>query len=141
MDQNQDVNWISLTGYNQIEAENEEKLYKALEKKSNSSFKSDLDAQIAIKKQQDRQSKQSKNAYKDMLNKKFENYQQEDGQKSKKIHSKMLELKSIRQSQVDELNRRRKYEELKERKYQMREVSKLKKAMFGQRHHQSKIRN
>lgn len=130
MDQNHDVNWISLTGYNQIEAENEEKLYKALESQSNSSFRRDLDAQIAIKKKLENEEKKAKNAYKDMLNKKFENYQKEDAQKSKTKHSKMLELKSIRQKQVDELNQRRKYEELKERKHEMRAVAKLKKALL-----------
>lgn len=130
MDQNHDVNWISLTGYNQIEAENEEKLYKALESQSNSSFRRDLDAQISIKKKLDNEGKKAKNAYKDMLNKKFENFQKEDAQKSKTKHSKMLELKSIRQAQVDELNQRRKYEELKERKHEMREVVKLKKALL-----------
>merc|ERR1712157_468113 len=51
----------------------------------------------------------------------------------KKIHSKMLELKSIRQKQVDELNRRRKYEELKSKKYEMREVAKLKKALLKEK--------
>lgn len=45
----------------------------------------------------------------------------------------MLELKSIRQSQVDELNRRRKYEELKSKKYEMREVAKLKKALLKEK--------
>eukprot|EP01084_Bolivina_argentea_P319523 554209_1 len=47
-----DVNWISLINYNQNEAENEEMLYKKLEKQSNNRFKTELDKQILIKKKQ-----------------------------------------------------------------------------------------
>jgi len=133
MDQNHDVNWISLTKYNQIEAENEEKLYQHLESKSNSSFRKDLDDQIKIKQQQKKQEQQAKIAYRNALNKKFVNYQKEDGEKEKVSHKKMLELKQIRQSQVDELNQRRKYEELKMRKHEMRAVEKLKKALLKEK--------
>ena len=133
MDQNHDVNWISLTGYNQIEAENEEKLYKHLENESNASFRRDLGEQTLIKQQQENREKQSKNDYRDELNKKFVNYQNEDAAKFKKSHSKMLELKKIRQTQVDELNQRRKYEEMKMRKHEMRAVEKLKKALLAEK--------
>jgi len=129
MDQNNDVNWISLIGYNQIEAENEEKLYKKLETSSNARFRNDLEQQTKIKEAQRKKERAEKEKYRIALNQKFESFKSEDTAKMKANHEKMLKLKEIRAKQVDELNRRRKYEELKLRKQELREVEKTKKAL------------
>merc|ERR1712154_42503 len=129
MDQNNDVNWISLIGYNQIEAENEEKLYKKLETWANARFRNDLEQQTKIKEAQRKKERAEKEKYRIALNQKFESFKSEDTAKMKANHEKMLKLKEIRAKQVDELNRRRKYEELKLRKQELREVEKTKKAL------------
>eukprot|EP01083_Nonionella_stella_P283603 965342_1 len=133
MNENNDVNWISLIGYNQMEAENEEKLYKKLERSSNTQFRRDLDEQTKIRQEQKQAETAKVNQYRNELNAQFKNYQAEDAQKEATNHKKMLALKQIRSQQVTELNRRRKYEELKLKKHDLRAVGKLKKALIKEK--------
>jgi len=129
MNENNDVNWISLIGYNQIEAENEEKLYSKLNQQSNDRFKSDLDAQIGIKQQQKSSSDAELVAYRQALNDQFKSYRAEDAKKVGTQHAETLKLKEIREEQVAEADLKRKYAELKEKKHELRAVQKLKKAL------------
>lgn len=129
MNENNDVNWISLIGYNQVEAENEEKLYSKLNQDSNDRFRSDLDGQIEIKKQQKRSSKDEMVAYRQALNEQFKSYRSDNDRKMATKHVEMLKLKEIREKQVAEANMKRKYAELKTRKHDLREVQKLKLAL------------
>merc|ERR1712154_758890 len=85
--------------------------------------------QTKIKEAQRKKERAEKEKYRIALNQKFESFKSEDTAKMKANHEKMLKLKEIRAKQVDELNRRRKYEELKLRKQELREVEKTKKAL------------
>jgi len=129
MNENKDVNWISLIGYNQIQAENEEKLYAKLSQQCNDRFRSDLDAQVEIKKKQRASTKTELKQYRDALNAQFKSYHADDEAKLVTKHTETLKLKEIREQQVAEANMKRKYEELKARKREMRDVQKLKMAL------------
>jgi len=129
MNENKDVNWISLIGYNQIQAENEEKLYAKLNHQCNATFKNDLDAQITIKKQQKKEAQSELAAYRNALNTQFKSYKTEDERKLAAKHAETLKLKEIREEQVVQSEMKRKYEQLKRKKHELREVQKLKLAL------------
>lgn len=129
MNENNDVNWISLIGHNQIEAENEEQLYSQLNAQSNDRFKHDLDAQIGIKSKQKRGEQNAIDDYRGALNGQFRNYLVEDKKKAEKKQSAMLQLKAVREEQLAEANAKRQYEVLKKRKHELRAVTKLKLAL------------
>jgi len=129
MNERNDVNWISLIGYNQIEAENEEQLYSQLNAQCNSRFKGQLDAQIGIKCAQKKKDTDAIGAYRGALNDQFRHYLVEDKKKAETKHTAMLQLKAVREEQLAEANAKRRYEELKKRKHELRAVTKLKAAL------------
>merc|ERR1740131_162596 len=129
MNETNDVNWISLIGYNQIEAENEEQLYSQLNAQSNTRFKDNLDAQIGIKSAQRHSEQDAINAYRGALNKQFRNYGVEDKRKAEDKQAAMLALKAVREEQLAEANAKARYAELKKRKHELRAVTKLKQAL------------
>jgi hypothetical protein len=133
MNNNKDVNWISLIGHNQIEAENEEKLYSKLNTQCNARFRSDLDGQIAIKKGQRKSSEDEVKAYRAALNQQFSSYRSEDDRKVAVKHAEMLKLKAVREQQVEEAKLKRKYDELKKKKHELRAVEKLKRELATER--------
>jgi len=129
MNENKDVNWISLIGYNQIEAENEEALYSKLNQESNDRFRSDLDGQCRIKAQQQRAADCERTAYRSALNAQFSGYRAEDQSKAEKKRASTLRLKAERRKQVEEAAMKRKYAELKKKKHELVAVQKLKVAL------------
>merc|ERR1740131_562366 len=133
MNETNDVNWISLIGYNQIEAENEEQLYSQLNAQSNTRFKDNLDAQIGIKSAQRHSEQDAINAYRGALNKQFRNYGVEDKRKAEDKQAAMLALKAVREEQLAEANAKARYAELKKRKHELRAVTKLKQALAKQK--------
>jgi len=129
MNERNDVNWISLIGYNQIEAENEEQLYSQLNAQSNDNFKYGLDGQIGIKTKQKKSAQDEIGAYRGALNDQFRQYLVEDKKKAETKHTAMLQLKAVREEQLAEANAKRRYEVLKKRKHELRAVTKLKAAL------------
>lgn len=133
MNERNDVNWISLIGYNQIEAENEEQLYSQLNAQSNSRFKSNLDAQIGIKSAQRQCEADSVAAYRGALNGQFAHYLVEDKKKAEDKMSAMLSLKAVREEQLAEAKAKARYGSLKKRKHELRAVTKLKAALKNEK--------
>jgi len=129
MNENKDVNWISLIGYNQIQAENEEKLYAKLNSQCNAKFREDLDAQVSLKKQAAKSLGDEVSAYRRALNQQFASYQTEDEGKLAAAHAETLKLKEIRLEQVAESEKKRVYQVLKRRKQELRSVQKSKLAL------------
>jgi len=129
MNENKDVNWISLIGYNQIEAENEEALYSKLNRESNERFRSDLDGQCRINSQQKRAADGERAAYRNALNSQFKGYRAEDDRKMARKHALTQSLKVERRKQVEAAAMKRKYAELKKAKHELVAVQRLKAAL------------
>lgn len=133
MEQNKDVNWISVINYNQKEAENEENLYSKLEHLSNKRFRKQLDEQITIKQKQNNLKNENVLKYQTLLKTKYKTNDKMDFEKKEIDHKKMLALKNMRLTQMKELSNRRRFQELRLKKIDLRATQKLKRELLAEK--------
>jgi len=138
LDQGKDPNWISIIRHNEKDAQLEDTRMQEFEKKARQRFKVELEEQIQRREKAREVLQCEQEAYNKSQKEMFAGWNAEETVKSKKIQEKMNKLKAIRSAQVEELNQRRKREEMKIRYQEVREVRKLQRELQAEKEKEQK---
>jgi len=103
MKQNEGVNWITLVNDVEHTAKAEEYLYRKMERKYQSDYKTSLEKQIAVRAKQRGAEEAARKAEQQGMRNQFAEWDAEEGEKALRLHEKTEKLKKMREEQIGEL--------------------------------------